>query len=369
MPDVIVIGGGVIGLTAAYELAGRGLHVTVLDQQQPGTEASWAGAGILPPSHPGPASNPLAQLASSSHALWPQLTEQLRAQTGIDNGFRRCGGICFAPDADHEALQGEIVDWRAAGVAAEPLTGEQLLSHEPHLGSDIGPAYRLGDTWQVRNPRHLKALVVACTQRGVRIEQGERVIGIETVQERVKAVQTILKRHEADHFLLTAGAWSRQLLEKMGCRRIVEPVRGQILMLSNPAPLFSHVIECGPRYLVPRSEGLVLVGSTEEWVGYEKRNTPREMDDLLRFAIRMVPRLADATFERAWSGLRPHSIDGRPIIGRLAGLENLVVATGHFRAGLHLSPITARLVTQVLMQESTELNLAEFSPSASAADD
>src|SRR5690606_13460432 len=190
MADVIVIGGGVIGLTSAWELAGLGLKVTVLDRQQPGREASWAGAGILPPAYPGDPDHPLAQLSRATHPLWPSLSEQLREETGIDNGFRNCGGINFAPDRDPQTLNEEIHLWRQAEVDVEPLDADAILSLEPSLSPQTPPGYRLPQTCQVRNPRHLQALLVACVQRGVEIRSDQLVVEVTRSGGRVTGVLT-----------------------------------------------------------------------------------------------------------------------------------------------------------------------------------
>ena len=362
MTDVIVIGGGVMGLTSAYELAGRGATVTVLDRQEPGREASWAGAGILPPGEEGDPEHPIAKLCAATHPLWPELSETLREQTGIDNGFRQCGGICFSPDGDVASLQMEIDAWRKAGVRIAPLTPPELRTLEPKIGPAAGPAYHLPDTWQVRNPRHLKALLAGCAQRGVSIRSGQPVTHIECRGDRITAVHTPTEMLQADAYLVTAGPWSQQLLERSSRPRKVEPVRGQIVLLSTSSPVVRHIIECGPRYLVPRPDGRTLVGSTEEWVGFDKQNTPAAIRGLMDFAIKLVPSLAEAKFEQSWSGLRPHAVDGLPLIGRMPGCDNLYVATGHFRSGLHLSPITGRLIAQLITGEPTDLSLDDFNP-------
>lgn len=362
MADVIVIGGGVIGLTSARELAGLGLKVTVLDHQQPGREASWAGAGILPPACPGDPEHPLAKLTRATHPLWPSLSEQLREETGIDNGFRPCGGINFAPDREPQTLATEIRLWEQSGTVVEPLETDAVRSLEPSLSPQSGPGYRLPQTCQVRNPRHLRALLVDCIQRGVDVRSDQRVVEITRSGGRVSGVKTQSDRFAADIVLLTAGAWTPGLLEPLGRTRSIEPIRGQMVLLWTPAPLLSHVVECGPRYLVPRPDARLLVGSTEERAGFEKRNTPAGIGGLMDFAVRLVPALAEARFEQAWSGLRPHPAGELPLLGRLPEVENLYVAAGHFRAGLHLSPITARVMGQLITGQPTDLDLAPFAP-------
>lgn len=358
MHDVLIIGGGVIGLTIAYESAKRGLKVLVLEQGPFGREASWAGAGIIPPG--GTASGSLDQLAAASSRMWPDLSAELRELTGIDNGYRRCGGVCFAA-MPGEDVSADIAAWRAAGAAVEPLSPAAVHEYEPHIANEwAAAAYRLPGTAQVRNPRHLKALVAACQARGVELRAGHPVTGIDRAGGKVAGVRTPTGRCTAGQFVVAGGAWSRQTLATCDCEVDIEPVRGQIVLLSMLPLPFRHVLECGPRYLVPRTDGRILVGSTEEWVGFDKSNTAEALRELLDFAIGVVPALREATYEQAWSGLRPYARRGRPYIGRVPDCENLLVAAGHFRGGLTLSPITGRLVAQTLAGELPELPLDAY---------
>jgi glycine oxidase len=213
---------------------------------------------------------------------------------------------------------------------------------------------------QVRNPRHLKALIAGCGQRGVRLVSGAPVVGFDRRNEKIVAVRTPAETYSAGQVCICSGAWSRQVLASVNCDVRVEPVRGQIVLLSmQPLPI-RHVIEVGPRYLVPRPDGRILIGSTEERAGFDKRNTAGAVAELIRFGCQVVPKLADARYERAWAGLRPGSPDGRPYLGRVPGMENLFVAAGHFRAGLQLSPGTAFVMRQLLLGEEPALALDEF---------
>jgi glycine oxidase len=376
MTDVVIIGGGVVGLTTACELSGRGCTVTVLDRSQPGREASWAGAGILPPGRPGDPAHPLAPLFAESRRLWPGLSWALKEQTGLENGFRRCGGIELSADASVDELTRAAHEWRRAGVVAELLSPGDLRHMEP--GLEPAPAFHLPELCQIRNPWHLRTLLEACRRQGVQVLPDEPVVDWDLGDGRILAALTPHRRVVGGQFLVTSGAWTSHVLSPRGdgtavtaagrtppgrhVELTIEPVRGQMVLLSLPEPVLSRVVECGPRYLVPRSDGRILVGSTEEWVGFEKRNTAEAVHGLLTFARRLVPRLADATFEQSWSGLRPHSPDGLPLIGRLAGTANGFVAAGHFRDGLFLSPITARLISQLLTGETPSLSLTAFDP-------
>ncbi len=362
MQDVIIIGGGVIGLSLACELAGEGASVAVYDQGPMGQESSWAGAGILPPGNPELAESPEARLRAASHLLWPQWSALLREETGIDNGYRRCGGLEVRCDGSPHALDEEIEAWRREGVAVEPLTAQTAHELEPELARALAAAYHLPEMGQVRNPRHLKALVALAAKRGVSLFSGTPVFGFDRVGEKVVAVETPAGRKRAGQFVVASGAWSGRLLAEAGCGAAVRPLRGQIVLLNaQPSPI-GHVINVGPRYLVPRGDGRLLVGATEEDVGFQKQTTAGAVGALMDFACDLVPALSDAAFERAWAGLRPLSADGLPYLGRVEPALNLYVATGHFRAGLQLSCVTARVMTQLLLGRETTVPLASYAP-------
>lgn len=360
MTDVIVVGGGVIGLSIADELAGQGAAVTLLEHGEFGREASWAGAGILPPGNRRLATSPKARLRAVSHALWPELSRRLLEQTGIDNGFRECGGIAVRLNGGPDELQHEISCWRNEGVEVQELPVDELQRCEPELSDQVSSGYRLPELRQVRNPRHSKALVASCAARGVRLRPGTPVVGIERDEERIVSVRSPDETWHASMYCIAGGAWSQQLVNHVGANVGVGPVRGQIVLLGmQPLPI-RHVVEVGKRYLVPRPDGRILVGSTEERVGFKKRNTATAVSELIRFAEELVPSLSAATFERAWSGLRPGSIDELPYLGRVAGFENLFLAAGHFRSGLQMSPATAVVMRQVMLEQPPSIPWEAF---------
>ncbi len=368
MKDVVIVGGGVVGLTLAYELAGQGVEVAVLEQGELGKEASWAGAGILPPGNPDGTRSPEALLRAESCRLWPGLTEELREATGIDNGYRRCGGIQVRLGGSSHQLDDEIAAWGLEGVEVAELSPSELIRHEPEMNRDAVAAYRLPGLAQVRNPRHLKALIAGCAARGVELLSNRTVVGFERHHGIVVTAKTSQETITAGQFCITSGAWSKRLLEEVGVRVTIEPVRGQIVLLS-AAPLpFHHVIEVGALYLVTRPDGSILIGSTEEHVGFEKRNTAVAVAELIEFAIEVVPELAAARYEQAWSGLRPKSSDGRPYLGPVPETENLFIAAGHFRSGLQQSPGTARLMREVMLGQEPFIPLDSFACDRHQAD-
>lgn len=360
MRDVVVVGGGVIGLSIAYELAGQGVGVTVLEQGDFGREASWAGAGILPPGNPSAAQLPEARLRAESCALWPGLSEQLREQTGIDNGYRNCGGLEVCLQGSTDELLADMNSWRGEGVQVEELSRDQLFECEPELNREMVAGYRLPELSQVRNPRHLKAMLAGCAARGVELLAGKPVVGFDRQNEKIVAVKTPDETFEAGQFCVAGGAWTRRILDEFDINFPLQPVRGQIVLLAAQPLPFRHVIEVGSRYLVPRPDGRILIGSTEEHVGFEKRNTAGGVSGLLDLATSLVPSLKNARYERSWSGLRPCSGDGLPYLGNIPGTENLTIAAGHFRAGLQLSPATAVVIRQHILGQETLLPLDGF---------
>ena len=362
MHDLVVIGGGVVGLSIAYELSGRGLDVCLVDQAQPGQEASWAGAGMLPPGNPDLAETPESLLRGASHRLWDAWAAQLQAETGQEIGYHRCGGLEVRFRGHPGELDAEIEQYRRESVAVEPLSAGNLHALESELAEGITAAYRLPGLGQVRNPRYLKALLTGCLMRGVIIHPGTPVMGWQTSGSRVVAAQTVNGTLPAGQFVLAAGAWSSRCFPQGHRPPPVRPMRGQMLLFHRLPRLLSHVITIGTRYLVPRMDGRLLVGSTEEAVGFDKRNTAGGVSELLRFALSVVPGLESATLERTWSGLRPQTPDRLPYLGPLADYSNLLLATGHFRSGLQLSPITARVITELVLGRTPCVPLEAFSP-------
>ena len=357
MPDVLIAGGGVIGLSIAWELASHGASVTVIDQGPIGREASWAGAGMLPPGCLDGASGGEAQLRAYSHSLWTEWSEELQQSTGIDNGYRVCGGVELSFDGD---LNEWCQIWRDEGNVVEKLTTTQLRQHEPAVTDSIADAFVLPEFGQVRNPRQLKALISACHDAGVQLLEGNPLLEWEQSERRVTAAVTTRGRFEADQFVTACGAWSRRVLSSVNCDVTTEPVRGQILLLKTPRPQFTRVLQVGTRYLVPRPDGRILVGSTEERAGFVKQNTVEGVQGLLNFAVRVVPGLNEAELERCWSGLRPAGRGDTPYLGTVPQLENLYVATGHFRSGLQMSPGTAVLMRQLLLGQEPAVSMDTY---------
>ena len=321
--------------------------------------------GILPPGNSATASHPLDQLAGLSTDLHPRWAADLREATGIDNGYRKCGGVHVATKDSAAMLESDLRDWQARRIDAQRLSLDALAKLEPALTSDksrIASAYHLPGEAQLRNPWHLRALVAACTKRGVEIRPNETLTSFDTRGDRVVAVRTDNGAIEAASFCVTSGTWSAEVLKPLGFKLALRPIRGQIVLFHCPQPLLRHIINDGSRYLVPREDGRLLAGSTEEDVGFDKRTTTEGVEGLIEFAVGLVPALADAPVERTWAGLRPGTPDGLPYLGRLPGWNNLYIAAGHYRSGLSLSPATAVVMSRLIRGEAPGVDLGVFQP-------
>ena len=363
MRECLIIGGGAVGLSLAYELNGHGWSVEVVDRQQPGLESSWAGAGLLPPciSRIGdPALDSMVEMSNRLHREW---AAKLLDETGIDNEYNPCGALLLASNEEHLAsLQQDIAYWQEQSVRLDQLDSHALAETEPAVAADrVLDAYFAPDEAQVRNPRHLKALLTACEQRGVRIRRGVEITGFEQRDGRVTAAIHEQGRIKAEQFCICGGAWSSPLLVPFGLQAALKPIRGQIVLLAADRPILKHIIYDGSLYyLVPRVDGRVLVGSTVEDVGFDKTTTEAATSAMIEFARQLAPELAEARVEKCWAGLRPATADGLPYIGRIPDVVNGFVAAGHFRCGLQLSTSTAVLMRQLMSGDEPEIDLSPF---------
>lgn len=343
--DVVCVGGGVIGLSTALELARRGLRVAVLERGRLAEEASWAGAGILHPAHSSAATTDDQRLRAVSFEAYPELARWIAERTGVDIGLRATGGILLAQSRSELAeLRAAAGQWSSENIAFEAIDERRLRALEPQVRG-YSPGYYLPGIRQVRNPWLLRGLIAACGRLGVRFFENVEVKGFDRRGETLLGVSckdgTSLSCGAA---VVAVGAWSRALVAEANFDVPVGPIRGQILALDAGRGLVRHILEVGRQYLVPRDEGLVLVGSTEEDVGFDKRTTEAALVALRAFAAGLFPSLAAAPARSAWAGLRPASRLGYPLIGRVPTWRNLWLAAGHFRQGIQLAPGTARLL-------------------------
>jgi glycine oxidase len=362
MHDVLIIGGGVIGLSLAWDLAKHGLKIHVIDQGEPGREASWAGAGILPAARRRAVQHPYEQLCGLASELHPQWAQELNDATGIDNGYRRCGGLHLArTPGEAAALTGWADLMGDEGIAVERLSAADVGEIEPGIArARMSGAFLVPDEAQLRNPWHVRALIAACQKTGVTITPHIAAGDVVETGDEIAELTTSAGPLCARQYCFTAGAWTGLLLKRLGIATGILPIRGQMVLFRCDEPPITRIINEGSRYLVPREDGRVLAGSTEEEVGFDKQTTEEATTDLTDFARGLVPALREAPIEKTWAGLRPGSFDGLPYLGRLPGLKNAFIAAGHFRSGLFLSAATAVVMSQLIRGEQTEVELSPF---------
>ena len=359
--EVVIIGGGIVGLSIGYSLARAGVRALILDRQAIGRGASWAGAGMIPPYTERLTTNPTLELRSWSALLYPEWSATLLEETGIDNGFHRTGGVdVAATDHEDDELRSMAGRWRNERVVYERLAPGDFGRVEPALNPDLQVAYWLPDRAQIRNPRHIQALRAALESRETPVIPHAEVTGFELAGDRVLAVATRDGAIACGTVVVAAGAWSAGLLEGLSLNVPTPPLKGQIVLLRSDQPLIQRIIEHGRMYLVPRDDGRILIGATEESVGFDDRTTAQAEADLLAEARFLCPILRGAEVERTWAGLRPGSIDSRPYLGRAPGWENVLVASGHQRAGIQLAPASAEVIADLILGRPARVGLDPF---------
>lgn len=372
MADCCVVGGGIVGLSIARELAGRGHRVRVLAREPRDQVASWAAVGIFPPAAEHPGMTPGEALTAWSDRLHADWSRELLAETGIDNGLRRCGGLHLATSDEALArLPEQAGEWRRRNARCDLLDAGALGALEPALADAVERGEVLGglllaDEQQFRSPRHLRALEHSCLARGVRIDRGTEVTGLDVEGGRVRCLAAVVtgspERVGADAYIVAAGAWSGPLAHGLGLALDTRPIRGQIVLLRPSGPPLGRIVNRGLDYLVPRDDGHLLVGSTLEDIGFEPLPTEEAIARLRNVAIELLGRAADVAPERAWAGLRPGTPDGLPFIGAVPAAANAFVAAGHFRAGLHQSTGTAVMIADLVEGRVPAIDPAPFSP-------
>jgi len=356
--DVVVIGAGIIGMLSAHELHNAGYSVTVLEQGEAARESSWAGGGILSPIYPWRYPEPINRLAAWSQKSYPDFCEQLREQSGIDPQWIRSGFLMLdASESDHAS------DWcEARGIPLASWSGESLLAREPELSPVFGEAVCMTDVAQVRNPRLVKALHKSLLKSGVTIREHCSVQQLRIEQGRITGIETDKGLIKTEKVLVATGAWSGQLLQRNNLTLPVKPMRGQMLLFKARAGLIKHILLWQGRYLIPRADGRILMGSTVEDVGFSHDVTEEAAHLLREKAIAMVPALKSAEIEKHWAGLRPGSPTGVPYIGPVEGTEGLYLNTGHFRYGVVMGLASAQLIAELISGKQSALPASDYAP-------
>jgi glycine oxidase len=362
-PDVVVVGGGVIGCAIAYALVAEGATVDVIERSHVGAESSSAAAGILAPRvH---ATEPeVFELAMASHRRFPSLVDAVRSDTSLDPEYVRSGVLDLAYEETREAELKPKIDWlRRAGHSVRWLDAPEALQLEPALHPNIRGGFYDEDAYHINPIRFTQALGQAAARRGARFHLGTDVLGLRRDGARATHVQTTGGDQVAGHVVLATGAWAGVYAEWVRAPIPVFPAKGQILTVYAAPPPLRSVVFGLDAYLLPRVDGTVVCGATVERVGFDKSLTVDGMAWLLEMVKALCPTLERAPIDRVWTGLRPGSPDDMPIVGLAPGWENVILATGHFRNGIMLAPVTADLVAGLIMREESSPLLGPLSPS------
>src|SRR5271156_3122343 len=359
--DVAVAGGGLIGGSIALELARAGLRVGLFDRQEPGQEASWAGAGILSPAPESAAMISLVPLGKASMAIYLEFVRMVEEISGQSTGYRPKGTLqaIFSRDA-REELSTVIALHHGLGLKAEPLRAEDARELEPSLSEDLEAGVLRPDEASVDNRAMTQAVLEAARRSGVQFFSGSSVEAIWREGSKCAGLNLKNEKIAAQWTVIAAGCFSASI-EGVAAYAPVRPAKGQMMALRADDLKIERVLWSEKIYLVPRNDGRILAGATVEYTGFEKRLTAGGLDKILGGAIELVPGLATARVEETWAGLRPDSPDHLPIIGP-TDLGGLLIATGHFRGGILLTPITARLVSEWVTQQRVSVDWDRFSP-------
>jgi len=338
-----IIGGGVIGLSIARELHKRGHgDITIVDKGTCGQESSWAAGGMLGPQAESDHGGEFYDLCAESRDLYPQLASELLVETGIDIELDTKGTIyvAFSP-SEMARLAARFELQRGRGLTVEMFDAAEIRRREPFISPDVVGGLFMPNDWQVDNRKLLVALRKYAEVNGVKIFENCEVNGFGTNDGEIVKGVAHDREFEPESVVVCTGAWTNRLGLTLP---EVMPVRGQMICYRTAKRVYEHVIYSSRGYIVPRQDGRVLAGSTSEFVGFSKGVTDDGIAILRSMAEEISPSLASQTPYDSWSGLRPKTADEMPVIGRIEGLRNAFVATGHYRNGILLAPITANMI-------------------------
>lgn len=349
--DIIIIGGGVIGLSLARELAHGGTRILVLERTKPGREASYAAAGMIAYLDPVTPKD-LLPLATGSARMYPEFVRQLEEESGEKIDFRRDGSIDLSyAEQDPQRVDGELIRELAPGELAQLEPAVRFSSHAYLAKEDCV------------DPRTLLAALLGATRsRGIEISEGAAALEISAEHGRVVGVRAAHESYTAPVVVNCAGAWAAKV-KPISIPTV--PARGHMLSVVPPdissGPPLKHVIRTPDCYFVPRSDGKLVIGSTLEPAGFDKTVDPRRIERLRQAAIKFVPSVASMTVHETWTGLRPGTPDHLPILGETP-IHGYYACTGHYRDGILLTPVTARVMSQLITTGRSDFDLKPFSP-------
>jgi glycine oxidase len=359
--EVVVIGGGVIGLTIARALALRGVRdVCLIERARLGTEASFAAAGMLLPQVEAATKDDFFTLACRSRDLYASFAAALHEETGIDVELDTTGTLYLALNStDQEEIEKGYYFQSRAGLAIELLSTSAARALEPCISESITGALLFPHDIQVENRRLLNALANSVSNLGVNVLTGTNVDSLVIEGNRLTGVQTSSGAITCSTAVIAAGTWSSFIKHTSFS---IEPVRGQMVCLEAKPQLTRHVIFSRRGYIVPRRDGRLLAGSTSENAGFDKSVTAGGINKILQNAHEISPAISDLPIVDTWAGLRPRAADGLPVLGPCVEIDGLFYATGHYRNGILLAPITGELISEAIVEGVASPLLAPFSP-------
>jgi glycine oxidase len=359
--EFLIIGGGVIGLSIARALHQRGVrNITIVEKGLIGSEASWAAAGMLAPNAETHQADSFFRFCTASNALYPEFAAELLDETGVDIELDRSGTLYLAFNEAEGKTTSKKFEWqRGAGIAVQSLSAEDILKLEPHVSPSVRSGLFYPNDWQVENRKLVSALRRYAELNGIVLIENTLVSELIIDNGNIVGAKFNDSEIRAGTTILTAGAWTSGLLPH---NIVVKPVRGQMISFGAPQRPFKSVIYSQHGYLVPRTDGRVLAGATVEDVGFRKEVTIDAIESLRAAALEIAPVIAGFDIKEAWAGLRPFAAEELPVIGRLSGIDGLMLATGHYRNGILLAPITAEIVADELASGTASEYLREFSP-------
>ncbi|HKO98772.1 MAG TPA: glycine oxidase ThiO [Pyrinomonadaceae bacterium] len=371
---VVIIGGGVIGMAVARALALRGLRdVLLIERTSLGAEASSAAAGMLAPQAEADRADDFFWFTCQSRDMYSEFANSLRAETGIDIELDTTGTLYLAFTEDDVRELEHRYEWQTeAGLPVEQLDVATARAFEPCISPELRAALRFPRDMQVENRRLISALAVSNEQFGVQLETGTLVNSLRLDRGKLVGLETSRGFVATENVILAGGAWTSQLAvtdpngAKISDKAMptvrIEPVRGQMICFESNPRICSHVIYSPRGYLVPRRDGRLLAGSTTEHVGFDKRITADGVHSIMSAAREISPLVGPLPMTESWAGLRPRAADGLPVLGPCAEIEGLFYASGHYRNGILLAPITGELIAEALINKTISSTLKVFSP-------
>jgi glycine oxidase len=367
--DVAVIGGGAIGASIAFELAAEKLRTVLFDRQEPGREASWAAAGMLSPAPHVPEDAALTPLGNESLRIYPDFVARIEDASGVPTHFERDGALeLFFGEGSEIECERSIAENVRLGVRCEAVRLEQARELERSMNPRVRAAMWFPEEATIEPRQLMDSLLTAAQRGGVEVRANSAVTNLICEGGRCCGVVTDGEKIQAKHVIVAAGCFCPTITEdKSGRNETLEryapthPVRGQMIALHAPGTRLRRVLRSKGSYVVPRQDGRIVAGSTLENVGFEKNVSTDGVRKIFESARELVPSLEGAEIIETWAGLRPGTPDGLPILGATE-VEGLLIATGHYRNGILLAPITAKLIREWITRGKTEFDAAGFSP-------